>query len=172
MSVNYARVSAATEADIEFYDRAALRRLEQLELDSSELFKKASTEILVMLEFGWWPTYVERTFGSTYYKQDAAGRTVTAFDPARLKKSNQTLIQLEVFKAVEILYSTLVTDNSNVNEKDQANLKYARERFEREWTKAQQVSNFYDIDADGVIDKYEENYAADESFQNGDRRYF
>ena len=172
MSVAYARVSAATETDIEFYDRAALRRVEQLDLDTQELFKKSSTEILVMLEFGWWPVYVERTFGSTYYKSNAAGQTVTAFDPARLVKANQILVQLEVFKAVEILYSTLVTDNSNVNDKDQANLKYARERFEREWTKALQVSNFYDIDADGIIDKYEENYTADESFQNGDRRYF
>jgi len=97
---------------------------------------------------------------------------MTAFNPGQLAKQNQTLIQLEVFKAVEIFYGTLVTDNSNINEKDAANYQFARRRFEEEWEKAIQESYFYDLRNLGFIGTYQQDWLADTNFFEGDRRYF
>lgn len=175
------KISSATADDLKFYDRAAYRRMEQLYPDptynqdyeiANVYLPKASLEILLMLEMGWWPQYVEKTLGSFYYKTGDNGQTVTAFEPSKLAKTNQTLIQLEVFKAVEIFYSTLVTDNSNINEKDAANYKFARKRFEEEWLKAVEESYFYDRLGTGVIGVYQQNFLADVNFFEGDRRYF
>ena len=141
-----------------------------------QLGPKASIELLNMLEFGWWAAYVERTLGAFYYKQKesdpGAGMTMTAFDPTKLAKVNQTLIQLEVYKAVEIFYGTLVTDNSNLNTKDAANLNFARKRFEEEWAKAIQESYFYDLKGIGFIGTYQQQWLQDGNFFEGDRRYF
>lgn len=182
------KVSTATPQDLQFYDRAAYRRMEQIAttdsyvdgdqdfLITSFLFPKASIEILNMMEFGWYPKYVESTIGAFYYKQNPTnpgqGMTMTAFDPTKLVKQNQRLVQMEVYKAIEIFYSTLVTDNSNVNEKDAANLNFARKRFEEEWEKAIQESAFYDIRGTGFIGTYQQNWLADSNFFEGDRRYF
>lgn len=182
------KVSAAVPKDLQFYDRAAYRRIEQVvqsdqtfEGDqdlyiTSTLFPKASIELLNLFEFGWWPLYVERTLGSFYYKQNqtnpGAGMTMTAFEPAQLAKQNQTLIQLEVYKAIEIFYSTLVTDNSNINEKDAKNHYFAKLRFEQEWEKAIQGSYFYDQRNTGFIGTYQQGWLADPNAFDGDRRYF
>ena len=176
------KVSAATPADLAFYDRSAYRRMEQIHNGDQDYeiqtiyFPKASIELLNMLEFGWWAAYVERTLGAFYYKQKesdpGAGMTMTAFDPTKLAKVNQTLIQLEVYKAVEIFYGTLVTDNSNLNTKDAANLNFARKRFEEEWAKAIQESYFYDLKGIGFIGTYQQQWLQDGNFFEGDRRYF
>ena len=172
------KISIATPADVQFYDRSAYRRMEQIHngdqdyMIQTTYFPKASLEILIMLEMGWWPQYVEKTLGAFYYKQGANGQTVTAFEPTKLVKVNQTLIQLEVYKAVEIFYSTVVTDNSNLNEKDKANYAFARKRFEEEWLKAVEESYFYDRLGTGVIGVYQQNFLADVNFFEGDRRYF
>jgi len=188
------RISLAQPSDVAFYDRAAYRRLQQVyptgnpsgggsdqdyEL-SAVYFPKASIEMLNMFEFGWWPLYVERTLGAFYYKSDPiSGVTVTAFNPAQLVKQNQTLIRLEVFKAVEIFYQTLVTDNSNINEKDAKNYDFARRRFEEEWEKAIQESYYYDLmntmvtnPSHPVIGTYQQSWLTDVNFFEGDRRYF
>jgi hypothetical protein len=183
------RISAAQPADVAFYDRAAYKRLQQVYptgdtmnnngpdqdyMLTTTYFPKASIEMLVMFEFGWWPLYVERTLGAFYYKQSNQnpGLTVTAFNPAQLVKVNQTLVRLEVFKAVEIFYSSLVTDNSNINEKDAKNYDFARKRFEEEWEKAIQESYFYDLRQLGEIGTYQQSWLADVNFFEGDRRYF
>ena len=178
-NVGLNKVSAATPQDLQFYDRSAYRRMEQLHNSDQDheiqtlYFPKASIEILNLLEFGWWPLYVERTLGAFYYKQSqATGLTITAFDPSRLVKVNQTLIQLECYKAIEIFFSTLITDNSNINQKDAANLNYARKRFEEEWEKAIQESYFYDMKLIGEIGTYQQNWLSDPNFFEGDRRYF
>lgn len=172
MSVPYTRISVATVDDIIFYDPAAERRAASMNVVWDDYFKIGSQEILYSLEFGWWPKYVENTVGAWYFKNDALGRMVTAFDTSKLVKTDQTLIRLDVFKAVEQFYSTLVTDVSNINEVDSANWKHAKHRFENEWVKAIELSNFYDLRSDGIIDKLEENYKADVDYFNGDRRYF
>ena len=176
------KVSSATPEDLMFYDRSAYRRMEQLSngdqdfLITSTLFPKASIELLNMFEFGWWAAYVERTLGAYYYKTNpnnpGAGQTMTAFDPTKLVKANQTLIQLEVYKAIEIFYSTVVTDNSNLNEKDKANYNFARKRFQEEWEKAIQESYFYDLKGTGFIGTYQQQWLQDTNFFEGDRRYF
>ena len=180
------KVSNATPADVIFYDRAAYRRMEQMFGTNTALypdgqdgeltyifFPKASIELLNLFEFGWWPLYVERTLGAFYYQQSQrTGQTVTAFYPGKLVKQNQTLIQLEVYKTVEIFYSTLVTDNSNINEKDAANYQFARKRFEEEWEKAIQESYFYDLKSLGEIGTYQQSWLSDVNFFEGDRRYF
>jgi hypothetical protein len=182
------RVSLAQATDVLFYDRAAYKRLQQVYPTGdtnnnngpdqdymlvTQYFPKASIEMLVMFEMGWWPLYVERTLGAFYYQQSQkTGQTVTAFTPAKLVKANQTLIRLEVFKAVEIFYSTLVTDNSNINEKDAKNYDFARKRFEEEWEKAIQESYFYDLKGAGEIGTYQQSWLADVNFFEGDRRYF
>jgi hypothetical protein len=182
------KVSSAKPEDLAFYDRSAYRRISQVAqtdptfiadpdyLITSTLFPKASIEILNMLEFGWYPLYVERTLGAFYYKAKETapgqGQTMTAFEPSRLVKVNQRLIQLECYKAVEIFYSTLITDNANKNEKDAANLNFARKRFEEEWAKTDQESSFYDIRNQGFIGTYQQDWLADVNFFEGDRRYF
>jgi len=182
------KISNATPADVQFYDRAAYRRMQQIatsdnlimgvsdpdDLLTAVLFPKASIEMLNMFEFGWWPLYVERTLGAFYYKTDPRTQlTVTAFNPNQLVKANQTLIQLECYKAVEIFYSTLVTDNSNINEKDAQNLQFSRKRFEEEWEKAIQESYYYDLLNNGTtIGTYQQNWMGDVNFFEGDRRYF
>ena len=172
------KISNALPTDLAFYDRSAYRRMEQVtsgvqdDLITGTLFPKASIELLNMFEFGWWPQYVEKTLGAFYYKQAPNGMTMTAFDPSKLVKVNQTLVQLEVYKSIEIFYSTLVTDNSNINEKDKVNLNFARKRFEEEWAKAVQESYFYDLKSAGFIGTYQQNWLADVNSFEGDRRYF
>jgi hypothetical protein len=173
------KISNATPQDVAFYDRAAYRRMEQIFGGNQDdeivytLFPKASIEMMNMFEFGWWPLYVERTLGAFYYKQSqTTGQTVTAFTPTKLVKQNQTLMQLEVYKTVEIFYSTIVTDNSNINEKDAANHQFARKRFEEEWEKAIQESYFYDLRGFGEIGIYQQAWLSDVNFFEGDRRYF
>jgi len=97
---------------------------------------------------------------------------VTAFDPSRLEKDNQVLIRLDTFKAVEQFYQSLVTDVSNVNEVDRTNYEFSKYRYENEWNKAIQLSNFYRLYNGDEITSLEENYQADPDFFTGDRRYF
>ena len=173
MSVPYQRVSAATVNDIVFYDPAADRRAIQLNVNWEEYFKVGSQEILYKLEFGWWPKYCDTVFGASYYTNNSQGQLISAFDPNRLVKSDQTLIRLDTFKAVEVFYESLVTDMSNVNDVDKANYDHAKMRFYNEWNKALELMNFYDLYGDGTpITKLEENWTADVDYFNNDRRYF
>lgn len=172
MSVPYQRISEATVNDIIFYDPAAERRCASLGGDWDDYFHVGSQEILYQLEFGWWPKYVENTWGAWYFKNNAQGQVISAFDPSKLVKDDQTLIRLDVFKAVEEFYRTLVTDVSNINEVDRTNYDFAKQRYAIEYEKATQLSNFYDLFNDGTITKLEENYQADVDFFQGDRRYF
>ena len=173
------RISTADASTMQFYDKACYRRMEQVYSGDQDyqllatFYPKSSIEMLNLFEFGWWPLYVERTLGAFYYRQSqATGQTVTAFNPAQLVKVNQTLQQLEVFKAVEMFYMTLITDNSTINEKDAANLNYARKRFELEWQKAIQESYFYNLRGFNEIGIYQQSWLADVNFFEGDRRYF
>jgi hypothetical protein len=170
------RVSNATVKDVAFYDVAAYKRMSQITKEAQDsllkntLFPKASIELLTMLEVAWWPAFA---YNKGYQpRQNMGSKSFTAFNPSKLLKMNQTLIQLEVYKAVEIFFSTIVTDNANLNEKDTANHKFAMKRFTDEWNKAKQESFFYDIDQDGKIDALEENLDTDESYFSGDRRYY
>lgn len=173
MSVPFQRVSTATVKDIMTYDPAAERRAESLDVCWDTYFNIGSQEILYQLEWGWWPTYVQNTSaGATYFANNSNGQLISGFNPSLLIKNDQTLIRLDVFRAVMEFYSTLVTDVSNVNEVDKNNFLFSQERYQREWDKALQLSNFYDIGQDGFVDKLEENYSADLNYFNGDRRYF
>ena len=172
MSVPFTRISTATVSDIIIYDPAAERRAASLEVNWDTYFHIGSQEILYTMEWGWWPKYVENTWGAWYFKNDTLGRVISAFDPTLLVKTDQTLIRLDVFKAVEQFYQSLVTDVSNVIEVDKTYWEFSKQRYAQEWEKALQLSNFYDLYNDGFIQKIEENYQADVNFFNGDRRYF
>jgi hypothetical protein len=172
MSVPYQRISSADIDDIITYDPAAERRAATLKVNWETFFHISSQEILYNLEFGWWPKYVEQTFGAWYFKNDSRGRLISSFDPKLLVKDDQTLIRLDVFRAVQEFYMSLVTDVSNINEVDKTNYEFAQLRYSREWEKALQLSNFYDLDADGIISKLEENMYADQAAFNNDRRYW
>ena len=172
MSVPYQRISTATATDIQFYDPAAEKRAESLGVNWDDYFRVGSQEILYQLEFGWWPKYVENTWGAWYFKNNDQGKVISAFNPSQLVKNDQTLIRLDCFKAIEEFYRTLVTDVSNINEVDKVNWEHAKERYAIEYEKATQLSNFYDLYQDGTITKLEENYQADVDFFQGDRRYF
>lgn len=172
MSVPYQRISTATATDIQFYDPAAEKRAASLGVDWDNYFHVGSQEILYQLEFGWWPKYVENTWGAWYFKNNEQGKVVSAFNPSKLMKSDQTLIRLDCFKAITVFYESLVTDVSNINEVDKTNYEHSLKRYEVEYEKATQLSNFYDLYGDGVITKLEENYQADVDFFQGDRRYF
>jgi hypothetical protein len=173
MSVPYQRISAATSTDIQFYDPAAERRAIQLNVNWDDYFKVGSQEILYKLEFGWWNKYCDTVFGAYYYQNNPQGQLISSFDPNKLVLTDQTLIRLDVFKAVEIFYESLVTDMSNVNDVDKANYDHSKMRFSSEFEKAMQLMNFYDLYGDGSpITKLEENYTADTDFFTSDRRYF
>lgn len=173
MSVPYQRVSNANITDIIFYDPAAERRATQLNVDWDKYFHVGSQEILYKLEFGWWQKYCDTVFGASYYTNNVQGQLISAFDPNKLLKDDQTLIRLDTFKAIEEFYASLVTDVSNVNDVDKANFEHARQRFNNEWTKALQLMNFYDLYGDGApTTKLEENWTADVDYFNNDRRYF
>lgn len=173
MSVPFQRISNATIADIQIYDPAAERRAASLDVNWDTFFNIGSQEILYQLEFGWWPRYCEITLGSYLYKTESNGRVYSAFNPSLLVKSDQTLIRLDTFKAVEQFYSSLVTDVSNVNEVDRTNHEFALKRYTDEWDKAVQLSNFYNLYQEGgPIQKLEENFLADQAYFLGDRRYF
>lgn len=175
MSVPYQRVSNATVKDIIFYDPAAERRANQLQVDWDDYFKVGSQEILYFLEFSWWPRYCDTVFGASYYTNLPNGKVVSAFDPNLLIKNDQTLIRLDTFMAVKIFYESIVSDTSNVNDVDLTNFDHARKRYESEVDKALQLMNFYNLHRDrpqGPTTKFEENHTADVSFFTGDRRYF
>lgn len=173
MSVPYQRISNANIKDIIFYDPAAERRASQMNVDWNNYFHVGSQEILYKLEFGWWPKYCDTVFGASYYTNNAQGQLISAFNPNYLVKSDQTLIRLDTFKAVEVFYESLVTDVSNVNDVDKVNYDFAKMRFENEWIKALELMNFYDLYQDGLpITKLEENWTADVDYFNNDRRYF
>lgn len=167
------RISNATIDDIIFYDPAAERRADSIQVDWSKYFDVASQEWLYRMEFGWWKSYVDTVLGGNYYKT-INGRLMTAFDPSRLIKSHQTLIRLDTFGAIKIFYESLVTDVSNLNEVDLENFKFAKDRMEAEWDKAIQMSNWYDLSGtnpNGPVGLLEQNWLADDNFFNGDRRY-
>jgi len=175
MSVAYQRISDATVEDIIFYDPAAERRASNMEVDWEKYFKVGSQEWLYKLEFGWWQKYCDTVFGANYYANNSAGALISAFNPDFLIKNDQTLIRLDVFKAVEIFYESLVTDISNVNDVDKANYDHAKTRSQNEWTKALQLMNFYDLydnAPEGPTTKLEENWTADVDYFNNDRRFF
>ena len=173
MSVPYQRISAATSQDIQFYDPAAERRAIQLNVNWEDYFKVGSQEILYKLEFGWWPKYCDTVFGAYYYKNNSQGKLISAFDPNKLVTTDQTLIRLDCFKAIEEFYASLVTDIANINDVDKVNYEHAQARFQSEWTKALELMNFYDLYGDGTpITKMEENWTADVDYFNNDRRFF
>jgi len=175
MSVPYQRVSNASVADIIFYDPAAERRANQMQVNWDDYFKVGSQEILYKLEFGWWPKYCDNVVGASYYTNLPNGQLVSAFNPAQLIKNDQTLIRLDTFMAIKIFYESIVSDTSNVNSVDTANFNHALDRFESEWTKALELMNFYDLNQDapnGPTTKLEENWVADPDYFTGDRRYF
>ena len=175
MSVPYQRVSDATAANIKFYDPAAERRAAQMQVCWDDYFHVGSQEILYQLEFGWWQKYCDTVIGATYYSNNNAGQLISAFNPNLLIKSDQTLIRLDTFKAVEIFYQSIVSDTSNVNDVDKANYDHAAYRYQNEWTKAMNLMNFYDLFQDapnGPTTKLEENWTADVDYWNSDRRYF
>lgn len=175
MSVPYQRISNATVKDIAFYDPAAERRAEALNVDWDPYFKVASQEWLYKLEFGWWQKYCDTVVGATYYANLPNGQLISSFNPNLLIKNDQTLIRLDTFGAILVFYESLVTDVSNMNEVDLKNYDFAKTRCDREWTKALELMNFYDLNQDapnGPTTKLEENYVADVDYFNGDRRYF
>jgi hypothetical protein len=175
MSVPFQRVSNATVADIIFYDPAAERRASQMGINWDNYFNVGSQEILYQLEFGWWQKYCDTVIGATYYTNLPNGQLISAFNADLLIKSDQTLIRLDTFMAIKIFYESIVSDISNVNDVDQANFVHSRTRYDREWTKALELMNFYNLFQDapnGPTTKLEENWTADVDFFNGDRRYF
>lgn len=175
MSVPYQRISNATITDIQFYDPAAERRAAALSVDWAPYFKVSSQEWLYKMEFGWWQKYCDTVIGATYYTNNSAGALISAFNPSQLIKNDQTLIRLDSFGAILVFYESLVTDVSNMNDVDMMNYDFAKKRCENEWTKALELSNWYDLTGnapDGPTTKLEENWTADVDFFNGDRRYF
>jgi hypothetical protein len=175
MSVPYQRISNATVAEVIYYDPAAERRASQMQVDWNDYFTTSSSLILLQMEFGWWPMYCDTVVGANYYSNLPNGQLISAFNPNLLIKNNITLMRLDTFKAIEIFYSSLVSDTSNVNSVDTANYSHALERYTKEWESAIQLMNWYDLFQDapeGPTTKLEENWTADSSYFNDNRRFF
>jgi hypothetical protein len=176
------RVSSASIGDIQYYGPAAYRRMEQVfkgEQDGqiiTQMFPRASIELLLMFEDAWWPSYITKAARTTLWsvKQDEPGKgmLMTGFVPANLVRANQWLVEVEVYLVIAKFYETLINDNANINEKDKFNWKIARERFHDRWSDIMQASHFYDVNTDGFISKIEENNDTDINYYSEDRRYF
>ena len=175
MSVPYQRISTATVSDVIYYDPAAERRAAQMQVDWNNYFTTSSSLILLQMEFGWWQQYCDNVIGANYYSNLPNGQLISAFNPSLLIKNSITLVRLDTFKAIEIFYSSLVSDTSNVNSVDTANYQHALQRYEKEWESATQLSNWYDLYQDapnGPTTKLEENWQVDPDYMNGSRRFF
>ena len=62
-----------------------------------------------------------------------------------------------------------------MNDVDKMNYDFAKDRCDREWIKALELMNFYDLygnSPNGPTTKLEENWTADVDYFNGDRRFF
>jgi len=175
MSVPYQRISTATVSDVIYYDPAAERRAAQMQVDWNNYFTTSSSLILLQMEFGWWQQYCDNVIGANYYSNLPNGQLISAFNPSLLIKNSITLVRLDTFKAIEIFYSSLVSDTSNVNSVDTANYQHALQRYEKEWESATQLSNWYDLyqlAPNGPTTKLEENWQVDPDYMNGSRRFF
>lgn len=176
---NALRLSAAGIAELQLYNSAAYRRMDQVykgDQDSvimSQWFPKATIEILLMLEDAWWPMYVTKAAKTTLWSVNLTnGQLMTGFKPVCLVKSNQWLIELETFLVVSKFYESIISDNANRNEKDLFNYETAQQRFADRWSECMQASHFYDVNLDGFISKIEESNDMDMNYYSEDRRYF
>jgi hypothetical protein len=168
------KLSNAGVEDIIFYDSSADQRAENLyhgkrnQFGWDKYLEVAGDVVLEMLQYGWFLTaYGNIKPLSTSYNN----KLISNFDPTKLRHDSRILIQLHVFKALELFYGSLITDQSNVNEVDVTNHAYNLKRFEETYKLAMQLSNFYDFNSDGVIDMTEEN-EPDKAYFTNDRRYF
>jgi hypothetical protein len=171
------RVSTAGVSDVQYYNAAAYRRMEQVYKGNQDdilvntMFPKASIELLLVLEESWWPQFVTKA-AKTLLWQTINGNLVTGFKPELIVKTNQWMIEVETYKVIEKFYESIITDNANINEKDQYNYKVANERFQNKWNDIMQAQHFYDVNGDGVISKIEESNDMDVNYYAEDRRYF
>ena len=133
-----AQISTADFDTVLFYDPAAIRRAESLDVDIVAYLDVAGSMVLDSLETVWYPNSV-------------LFRGHGTFDPSRIKANNETVRRLEVLKAVELFYETIVTDPAAINEVDKSNHAYSLSRFQREWERALHLGNFYDFNGDGTI---------------------
>ena len=146
-----------------------------MEVDWNDYFTTSSALILLAMEFSWWNQYCDNVIGANYYSNLPNGQLISAFNPNLLIKNSITLIRLDTFKAIEIFYSSLVSDTSNVNSVDTANYQHALGRYTAEWESATQLSNWYDLYQDrpsGPTTKLEEGWQVDPDFMSGARRFF
>jgi hypothetical protein len=167
-----ARVSTATAETIRKYDPAAERRAESLGVAWEDYLDESSEVLYEDLEAGWFPRYVERNSKGVFRYRADGGMVLSNFNRALILHDNITIIRLHCFRAIELFYSTVVSDISNVNEVDRENLLHTIRRSRDEWERALQLNNFYDVDLNGIIDKQESGLQDPAAFINRDRRYF
>lgn len=153
-----AQISTADFDTVNFYDPAAIRRAESLDVDIVEYLSVAGDMVRDALETVWYPN-------SILYR----GRGT--FNPLLIKRENETIRRLEVLKAVELFYETIVTDPAAINEVDKSNHAYSQLRYEREWNRAVHLGNFYDFDGDGTIEDHERPQNERDSFGQNQRWY-
>jgi hypothetical protein len=158
-------------ADMDYilkYDPSAERRAANLDVVWDTYLQEASMILLEDLENGWYVRYCDRL--SLPLTKEINNKLVTTFDRSCIQSDNITIIRLHVFKTLEIYYSNLVTDISNINEVDQRNYEFAKQRFHEEFQRALNVNNFYDSNLDGLIEKSETVPSELTSYFNKNRR--
>jgi hypothetical protein len=161
-------ISIATSDDIVKYDPSAERRAANLGVIWDTYLEEASLILTEDLENGWYVRYCDR-LGLPLTKE-VDNKIISTFERSSVKSDNITIIRLHVFKTLEIYYSNLVTDLSNVNEVDQRNYEFAKQRFHEEFQRALNVNNFYDSNLDGLIEKSETVPSELTSYFNKNRR--
>lgn len=168
------KLSNATVDDIIFYDSSAEQRAMTLfssgrnVIGWDQYLQVAGDVVMEMLQYGW---FAMAPGNIKPLRSTPNGRTVSNFDSGKLRHDSRILIQLHVYKCLELFYGSLITDQANVNEADVTNHAYNLKRFDETYKLAMQLSNFYDFNCDGVIDLTEEK-EPDPAYFSGDRRYF
>jgi hypothetical protein len=161
-------VSIATIDELKQRDFHVARIIEEYEIDVEMYFDLSSEYILRVMEYDWWRPYAAAK-GISSTKIDSKGNTVTSFNPLRIVKTHAEVVNIHCFYTLHLIYRALSTQLSTPFETAQRNTKFWQEEFERASNRMFKVSDFYDVDMDGVIEFNEQRLSPYESQRLGNR---
>jgi hypothetical protein len=137
-------------------------------IDIDDYFDEASTYILRVLEHDWFRAYAAYR-GLSFSKTDSAGNVVTNFDETKLLKNNAELINIHCCYTLHLIYRAIATQLTSTFETAKENRDYWLKVFNTEFNRLESVSDFYDIDGDGLTELKEQKIPSPGSQRFGNR---
>lgn len=161
-------VSIATIDDLKHRDFHVARVIEEYEIDVDMYFDQASEYILRVMEYDWWRPYAASK-GISSTRIDSQGNTVTSFNPLKIVKTNIDIINVHCYYTLYLIYRGLSTQLSTPFETAQRNSSIWFDEFNKTTSRLFRVSDFYDVNQNGVIDFNEQRLSPYESQRLGNR---